>query len=240
MQDWLADLQDRVTDLARRWGLHLSEPFQPGGSGSWVAPARDAAGRNAVLKVAWTHTEARDEAEGLTAFAGVGAVEVYAFEHDGPTTALLLERCRPGQELRTRVEDEQHEVVADLLNELRRVPIPAGHQFRPLSVMCDEWAEQPAARHGDQSVLLDPCLVSAGLHLFRTLPRTASEAVLLCTDSHTGNVLSGTRRRWLLIDHKPYIGGPHYDVLQHLLNCPDSLKRDPHGLIPSNGRSSRP
>jgi len=231
MQDWLADLPDRVTDLARRWDLHLSEPFQPGGSGSWVAPVRDAAGRDAVLKVAWTHTEARDEAEGLTAFAGVGAVEVYAFEHDGPTTALILERCSPGQELRTRAEDEQHEVVANLLSELWQVPVPAVHRFRPLSVMCDEWADQSAARHAAHPAVLDSGLVRAGLHLFRTLPRTASEGVLLCTDLHAGNVLSGTRRPWLLIDPKPYVGDPHYDVLQHLLNCPDSLQRDPHGLI---------
>jgi len=67
--------------------------------------------------------------------------------------------------------------------------------------------------------------------LFRSLPRTADDSVLLCTDLHAGNVLSGQRRPWLLIDPKPYVGDPHYDVLQHLLNCTDSLQADPHELL---------
>jgi streptomycin 6-kinase len=43
--------------------------------------------------------------------------------------------------------------------------------------------------------------------------------------------LAGERRSWLLIDPKPYVGDPHYDVLQHLLNCADTLQSDPHGLL---------
>jgi hypothetical protein len=35
----------------------------------------------------------------------------------------------------------------------------------------------------------------------------------------------------LLIDPKPYLGDPHYDVLQHLLNCNTSLQADAIGLF---------
>jgi streptomycin 6-kinase len=231
MKAWLAALPDRVSGLHRRWELEVFQPFQPGGNGSWVAPVRDAAGREAVLKVGWTHTEARDEAEGLTVFGGEGAVHVYAYEHNGPTTAILLERCRPGYELRVRPEPEQHEVITALLRRLWRVPLPKGHRFRPLTVMCDEWAERSAAAHAARPGILDPGLIRAGLRLFRTVPRNASQSVLLCTDLHAGNVLAGTRRPWLLIDPKPYVGDPHYDVLQHLLNCTESIQNDPRGLV---------
>lgn len=44
-------------------------------------------------------------------------------------------------------------------------------------------------------------------------------------------MLSSDRRPWLLIDPKPYVGDPHYDVLQHLLNCNESLQGDPIGLL---------
>ena len=54
--------------------------------------------------------------------------------------------------------------------------------------------------------------------------------MLLFTDLHAGNVLAGRRRPWLLIDPKPYVGDPHYDVLQHLL-CTTSLQADPVGLL---------
>ena len=67
--------------------------------------------------------------------------------------------------------------------------------------------------------------------MFRQLSRTGPSDVLLCTDLHAGNVLSGERRPWLLIDPKPYVGDPHYDVSQHLLNCSGSLQADPIGLL---------
>lgn len=57
-----------------------------------------------------------------------------------------------------------------------------------------------------------------GLALFRVLPGTADRAVLLCTDLHAGNLLAARREPWLVIDPKPYVGDPTYDVLQHLLN----------------------
>ena len=67
--------------------------------------------------------------------------------------------------------------------------------------------------------------------MFRRLSRTGPNDVLLCTDLHASNVLSGERHPWLLIDPKPYVGDPHYDVSQHLLNCSGSLQADPIGLL---------
>jgi streptomycin 6-kinase len=64
----------------------------------------------------------------------------------------------------------------------------------------------------------------------RTLPSTAARHVLLCTDLHAGNVLAAEREPWLLIDPKPHVGDPTYDVLQHILNCDDRLRADPRAL----------
>lgn len=230
-QAWLAALPDRVDDLARRWRLRLGEPYEPGGNCAWVAPVLDDHARQRVLKVGWTHTEGRDEAEGLAAFGGQGAVEVYAFEHAGDTTSLLLERCIPGEELRSRPESEQDEVIADLLLRLWSVPLPADHSFRPLTQMCDEWADEAEAKLAQRPTAMDPGLAADGLQAFRALPRSATRSALLCTDLHAGNVLSGQRRPWLLIDPKPYVGDPHYDITQHLGNCEQRLSDDPHGLI---------
>jgi streptomycin 6-kinase len=240
---WLAALPNRVEELTARWGLELGEPFEPGGNCSWVAPGTDRDGREVVLKVAWPHAEALHEAEGLAALGGQGAVEVYAFEHlasarpgggppgDTDTTSLLLERCRPGTELRGRPESEQHVVVTDLLRSVWAVDLPSDHPFRPLSVMADEWVGRAEARLAAEPGRLDGGLAREGLALFRELSRTGPTEVLLFTDLHAGNVLSGQRRPWLLIDPKPYVGDPHYDVLQHLLNCNASLQADPIGLL---------
>src|SRR4051794_20947810 len=138
---WLDALPGRVEELTARWRLTLGAPFEPGGNCSWVAPASDDEGRDLVLKVAWAHSEALHEAEGLAALAGRDAVEVHAFEHLAPdTTAMLLERCRPGTELRGRPEAEQHAVIAALLRSVWAVDLRPDHPFRPLTAMVDDWA----------------------------------------------------------------------------------------------------
>lgn len=234
---WLAELPARVGRLARRWRLTLQEPFEPGGSCSWVAPATDQTSRRCVLKVTRVHTEAQHEVDGLAVLAGQGAVEIYAVEQlvsgngGADTTAMLLERCLPGSELRTRPEEEQHTVITTLLQHVWDINLPAGHPFRPLTDMVDKWADQGEAELVAHPDRLDPGLAREGLQLFRELARNALDTRLLCTDLHAGNVLSNEREPWSLIDPKPYVGDPHYDVIQHLLNCERSVNTDPIGLI---------
>jgi streptomycin 6-kinase len=240
---WLAALPEVIRQARERWSLTIGEPFQPGGQTAWVAPARDAAGADLVLKVAWPHPEAAHEADGLRAWAGSGAVRLHAAHDFGPSRALLLERCRPGTELSARPEPEQDTVIATLLRRLWIQPSP-GHPFATLDQMCQRWAEQAerilAARQQQQQqpalaalaapAALDPGLVRAGLALFRELPATADRQVLLATDLHAGNVLAAAREPWLVIDPKPHVGDPAYDPLQHMLNCDDRLRSDPRGL----------
>ena len=115
--------------------------------------------------------------------------------------------------------------------------------------MCAWWADEAQRRADDGSSPLPCDLVAHGLQLFRELPRQwDGEAVLLATDLHPENVLAagpgheagddaaaggadavvdGSGRRWVLIDPKPYVGDPHYDVLQHMFNDPDRLRSQP-------------
>jgi streptomycin 6-kinase len=226
---WIRGLPDTLDLLARRWSLRLGEPYQPGGLASWVAPVTGPDGRELVLKAGWVHEEARDEAAGLRVWDGAGTVQLYDDHLVGETSALLLERCDPGTALRDVVPPEQQDVVvAGLLTRLWRAHT-AG-PFRPLAHMCDFWAEgyeagSSAAGPGQR---LDPGLARAGLALWRELPRdAASGSVLLATDLHAGNILAAQREPWLVIDPKPYVGDPAYDVLQHLLN--GDLASDPGG-----------
>ncbi|MBF5081313.1 aminoglycoside phosphotransferase family protein [Quadrisphaera sp. INWT6] len=239
---WLDALPGVVAELAERWGLRLGDPFEPGGTCSWVAPAHDAAGRDAVLKVAWRHWEARDEAAGMAAWAGAGAAEVFAVDDrppspsggggggDGGTTALLLERCRPGTPLTELPVAEQHGVIGALLRQLHAVPLADGHVFRSLTSLCDAWGASAERGHAEHPEALDAGLVREGLRLWHDLPRDAGRRDLLVTDLHAANVLSAEREPWLLVDPKPHVGDPHYDVVQHLLNCEVELHADPAGL----------
>ena len=229
-QVWLATVPATVKAVQERWSLECGEPFQPGGQTAWVAPAHDANGGDVVLKVAWRHPEAEHEADGLVEWNGEGAVRLLAAEHFDDTTVLLVERCLPGSSLAGRPEPEQDVVIAGLLRRLWLVPAP-GHHFRSLQVMCNSWADQFEQKLSPEQGGLDPGLVREGIALFRALPATADQAVLLCTDLHADNVLAAEREPWLVVDPKPYIGDPTYDALQHLLNCEERLRADPQSLV---------
>src|ERR1700722_3215985 len=213
---WLATLPALVTRIAAEWRIEVGGPFLPGGATAWVAPARDA-GKDLVLKVCWPHPEAAHEAEGLRAWDGTGAIRVQQATELAEATVLLVERCRPGTQLRASPAEEHDLVIAGLLQRLWMKP-PPGYGFRPLSDMCDYWADRYEERSPAERSCLEAPLAEEGIRLLRELPRTGGEAVLLHTDLHAGNVLAAEREPWLAIDPKPYIGDPAYDVTQHIFN----------------------
>lgn len=185
-----------------------------------------------MLKVAWRHREAECEAAGLRHWGGDGSVRWYATRDLDTTTALLLERCTPGRQLKQSApEPEQDEVIAKLLARLwARAPQP-GHPFSTLDTICHEWADSFELACAEDNHGLDPGLARAGLDTLRTLPRSTSTQVLLCTDLHAENVLAAQRESWLVINPKPFIGDPTFDPVQHILNCEARLHADPIGLV---------
>jgi streptomycin 6-kinase len=234
VRDWIAGLPRTLAGLADLWSLRVGDPFQPGGQCSWVAPVTAADGAQLVLKVAFGFPggEERDEAAGLRLWDGNGAVRLHAVRTGAAFTATLLERCMPGTPLGDALaEPDQDVVVAGLLRRLWEQP-HAGHPFRPLREMCEAWAVEfeagyEAAAAADR---IDPGLARAGIAVWRELPDTAGTSVLLATDLHAENILAARRVPWLVIDPKPYVGDPAYDVLQHMLNCDERLAADPAAL----------
>jgi streptomycin 6-kinase len=215
--DWLAGLPALVAQIAAGWRIEVGDPFLPGGTTAWVAPARDHGGQDFVLKVCWRHPEAVHEPDGLRAWAGAGAIRLYQAAELAEATVLLLELCRPGTQLRSRPAEEHDLVIAGLLPRLWMEP-PLGHSFRPLSDMCDYWASRYEERSPAERSCLEAPLANEGIGLLRELSRSGGEALLLHTDLHAGNVLAAEREPWLAIDPKPYVGDPAYDVTQHIFN----------------------
>src|SRR3954451_19546993 len=183
---WLATVPVTVARLARTWSLTVEAPFQPGGQTAWVAPARNRAGADLVLKVAWAHPEALHEPEGLRAWAGHGAVRLHAAEEFPDTVGLLLERCRPGTPLTELPEQRQDVVVAELLRRLWSAPV-SGTPFRPLQEMCDLWADAFQARLAAASGVLDPGMARDGIALFPALPAGGDRGGVPGPAPHAGN-----------------------------------------------------
>jgi len=229
--EWLAVLPALVAEIASVWELELGDPYLPGGQCAWVAPARNPAGDELVLKVGWRHREAEHEADGLWHWDGDGAVRCFQTRQLDDTTALLLERCTPGRQLgKSAAEPEQDEIIARLLRRLWARAPTAGHPFSSLETVCDEWADSLELAFASDNRRLDAGLAREGVEILRTLPAGATGEVLLCTDLHAGNVLAARREPWLMIDPKPFVGDPAFDPIQHMLNCDARLVADPTGL----------
>jgi streptomycin 6-kinase len=210
--------------LGDRWSLSLGEPFEGvNGSCAWVAPVTRADGASAVLKMGMPHLEGEHESQGLRFWDGDPTVRL--LEADDELGAMLLERCEPGTALTTLPESEQDLIVAGLLRRLWRLPNEP-YPFRLLSAMLEAWSAETLA---DTLRWPDAGLVREGLLLFKELTRTAPAPALLATDLHAGNVLRSRREPWLVIDPKPFVGDPAYDVTQHLFNCA-RLRSDPEGI----------
>jgi streptomycin 6-kinase len=226
--EWLQELPRVVDELALELGLELGAPFTPGGQCAWVAPARKGQREDLVLKVGWRHHEAEHEADALRFWDGDGTIRCLAARTRRDTIALLLERCVPGDQLKqSRSEPEQDVVIVGLLRRLWRRPPGPDHPFATLTDMCDRWAAAFEAELDSDSRGLDRGLGREGIAALRELPRTSERGLLLCTDLHAGNVLASQREPWLVIDPKPFIGDPAYDVVQHMLNCDERLALDP-------------
>jgi streptomycin 6-kinase len=77
----------------------------------------------------------------------------------------------------------------------------------------------------------DAVLVSEGLKMLASLAAEPSINALLATDLHSGNILRAQREPWLMIDPKPFVGDPAYDLTQHLFNCEERLRANPVELV---------
>ena len=226
---WLAALPELVASLADAWALSLGEPFDEDLTGSWVAPCDSPYGP-AVLKLGLPHFEADHEIDGLLAWNGGCAVRL--FEYRREQHALLLERCEPGVWLRTRPAEQQDVVIVDLLRELWGTPAP--DHIRALPEMIERWCVGARQRYLQMASVggeYPNDTVERGLARLIALSKDVVVPTLLATDLHAGNVLSSTRRAWLVIDPKPHVGDACYDLTQHLLNCLPRVRAEGASLV---------
>jgi streptomycin 6-kinase len=223
---WLDQLPANVESLSKQWSLTIGGVHGSASCG-WVASVTCADDTPAVLKLGLPHMEGQDEVRGLRFWNGDPTARL--LRSDDERGAMLLECCEPGTSLRERPEPEQNQVIANLLHRLWRTP-NAPHPFRSLSTLMEYWIAETVDRREEWP---DAELVREGIRHFAELPGTASEEVLLATDLHAGNVLQAQRQPWLVIDPKPFLGDPAYDLTQHLFNCSASLCADPQGTIRS-------
>ncbi|HEX6348097.1 MAG TPA: aminoglycoside phosphotransferase family protein [Candidatus Dormibacteraeota bacterium] len=167
------------------------------------------AGADAVLKINFAFREdSTYEADALRLFAGDGAVRLLRDDGRG---ALLLERLDPGRSLWSLPEVAANEVAASILRRVWRAP-PPDSRYPTLEAAAHRWRRRLPGEIADliPGLLEDP-----------TAP------VVLHQDFHHGNALAGVREPWLMIDPKPMVGDPAYDLAPLVRDRRAELAADP-------------
>ena len=220
-QAWLERLPSLVAYLEKTWGIQVGKPFQAL-SYHFVADATQADGMEVVVKLGVPGQHLDREVECLQRYAGVGAVQL--LRHDLDLGAMLLERIRPGENLKNLDETTAVEAAVEVMRELHQAALPAG-----LPAVQDWGAGFRRYRvqfPGSNGPVPLPMLEEAEA-LFSDLAGSMEKTVLLHGDLHHENILSSGRATWLAIDPQGVIGEPAYEVGAFLRNpMPEMLDWD--------------
>ena len=217
---WLDGLPARIRLLEDLWQIRVSDPFQPLAY-NYVAPALRGDSTEAILKLGVPGSYFDQEAQCLRAFAGEGAVHL--LEWDAGAGAMLLERIRPGSNIKSLEEEEAVVAVAAVMGRLHR-PADTPYPFPTVQ----DWGkgfQRLRDRFAGGCGPLPADLVDEGDKVFAELANSMDSAVLLHGDLHHENVLASDRQSWLAIDPQGVIGEPAYELGAFLRNpLPEMLE----------------
>ena len=207
-QWWLDQLPARIEAICERWHLVVQAPLH-GASTAYVALVACDDGSAAVLKIGYPTVTG--EAEALRAFGTDLAIGVLAHED----TTLLLELCSPGEPLRNAASyEETVNITLAMMQSVWQCPPPPN--IGSLVDECDRLRLLgQSVLHARKDLHTDDFF--DGLEYLRDLPRSATRSVLLHGDLHPGNILSSTRRPWLVTDPRPHFGDSAYEPMQLII-----------------------
>ena len=216
--DWVDSLPSLVRGLYDDWELRPDGQTVHGHT-ALVVPVTTAAGRRAMLKVAFPEEESEHEHLALSHWGGRGAVSL--LRADPRRRAMLLVALTDV----SLVEEWDVEACTAVGQLYRLLHIPAFNQLRRLSDLSAAWADALAVL--PRNAPLPRRLVEQAASLCRDFAcDEATDGTLIHRDLHYENVLRDDAGDWLAIDPKPLSGDPHHEVAPMLWNRFDELHGD--------------
>jgi streptomycin 6-kinase len=214
---WLDGLPALVEELAREWSITVGAPL-PGGTASYVAAARTAEGRDAVLKLIVPDPDLGQQVRTMAQARGDGYAALFAY--DVERRAMLMEALGPSIDRLGMTPDRAIAALCrTLLRAWRTPPWPAltaepaaekaaalgelvGRLWEELGRPCPERVVERALWYADRrAAAFDPdrCVVVHG-------------------DPHPGNLLRAPAPRpgagsgYVFVDPDGFLADPAYDL----------------------------
>jgi len=215
---WVDGLPSLVRGLYDDWELR-PDGWMMHGYTALVVPVITAAGKRAMLKVAFPDRESEHEHLALSHWGGRGAVPLLRAD---PRRRAMLLAALTDVTLLEAWDVEACTAVGELY---RLLHIPAFNQLRLLSDVTAGWADALSVL--PRSAPVPRRLVEQALSLARDFATDkATDGTLIHTDLHYANVLMDDAGDWLAIDPKPLSGDPHHEVAPMLWNRFEELRGD--------------
>jgi streptomycin 6-kinase len=195
---WLKRIPELIRRAERNWSITTERPFEL--SYNYVAPAVMRDGAHVVLKIGFPgDNEFQTEIDSLLLFEGEATPRLLEYDRDYAT--MLLERIEPGSSLE-RVNDDQQatRILATVARELYR-PLTGAHNFPSVADWSEGFARLRTLFDGSTGPLPSR-IVEEAEELYAELIESMTLPGLVHGDLHHGNVLSGTRKPWIVIDPK--------------------------------------
>ena len=222
-RSWLAELPDLADRVCARWQLRPVGVVRHGGQGIVVPVRRD--GRRYALKLSPPGVEFAVAARGLAIWAGRGIVRL--IEHDLADGALLLEWLDAERSLADVPIATAIPIAGGLI---RQLAVPAGAGVPTLADRAGEWGNGGFARRSAECGGLLPTAVrNRAETVCAELGPTAAN-LMVSSDLHYENILSGPDGNWLAIDPKPVAGDPEFAL------APLLWRRFDEGSLPNRLR----
>lgn len=216
-EQWLASLPDLVADLERAWAITVGEPLA-GGTASYVARARTAAGAESVLKIAIPEYGFADQARTLANAQGRGYVRLLACDFE--REAVLLEALGPSLAELALPPERTLTILCQMLRQAWQAQRPVGLTATPADEKAGRLARSVSAMW---ERLGRPCSERVITQALRYAERRAAafdieRCVVVHGDPHPGNALraltprAGAEAGFVFVDPDGFLADPAYDL----------------------------
>ncbi len=219
---WTRQVHADVARCSALWGLQVIGRAASGYPTNLTLFVRRGPGE-AVLKLGCGDPEQLTEIESLGYYAGRHTVKV--LESDVSIPALLLERLRPGTELKSLDDNRRTSEIAAALMVALPQPPPDAHQLPSVADRVQRaFGNFRATFNADDPVRVQLSqFVTMAEAIFPGIVARGGDDHLLHGDLHHENILHDSTRGWLAIDPKGVIGPREFECGRFLHNFMDTL-----------------
>lgn len=216
-KQWLAELPDVIALLERRWEITVGQALT-GGTGSYVARARTAAGSDAILKIAIPEVGFADELRVLASAQGHGYVRLLAYDRE--REAMLLEALGQPMASLALPPEQKIALLCQMLRQAWQAPRPTGLVVMPDDEKAGQLARMVSRAWED---LGHPCSEQIVNEALQYAERRAAafdleRCVVVHGDPHPWNALQvlaprvGAEAGFVFVDPVGFLADPAYDL----------------------------